>query len=109
MCREMQDTPTKSRHLLPSHRDVTRYLRWAHDTFPVTPLVNAQKLVEECRELAEDPGSSEEMADVMMVLLYQASIAGVDLREAFNQKLSRNLQREWKKNENGTYSHTGEG
>lgn len=94
--------------ILPRPATVKTYLEWAHKTFQhVDPSVNVLKLVEEVTELAEDPTNGEEMADVLMVLIYQASLAGVDLAAEFNKKLQTNLQRTWHQNADGTYSHDG--
>ena len=105
-CAEIQTTPTRSRHLLPEHRDVTAFLQWAHDTFAGTdPDVQARKVLEEAKELVEDWDSAEEMADVVMTVLYCASLNGVDLRAAFRAKLNKNLGRSWRRGEDGTYNH----
>lgn len=94
--------------VLPTSQKVQTYLEWAHKTFQHTnPSVNVQKLVEEVHELAEDPCNGEEMADVLMLLLHQSSLAGVDLAAEFNKKLQINLQRTWHQNADGTYSHDG--
>ena len=93
---------------LPAPYLVQTYLEWAHKTFQhVDPSVNVRKLVEEVTELEEDPTNGEEMADVLMVLIYQASLADVDLAAEFHKKLQTNLQRTWHKNDDGTYSHDG--
>ena len=101
----MTTKPSKVGYL-PSADDVERYLSWAHATFVgADPQINVLKLQDETDELVEDPRSADEMADVLMVLLFQASLTGVDLAGAFRAKLRRNLERKWGRNENGTYSH----
>lgn len=95
-----------SSRVVPSHRDVTRFLRFAHSTFvDVSPETQVLKVAEEVEELLDDPSDAEELADVLMTVLFLASVADVDLRSAFHAKVERNLRRKWSRGENGTWSH----
>ena len=95
--------------MLPDDAAVGRYISWAVENFPVTSKTNAIKLVEEAEELLESPNDAEEMADVLMVVCYQAHLAGVDLASAFENKLAKNRVRAWRRNKDGTYSGTSFG
>lgn len=88
---------------LPSNQLIAEYLDWATKNIPNTSKINTSKLLEEAYELANEPHDAEEMADVLMVLIYQIHLTKVDVVEAFRAKLTKNRARTWTRNGNGTW------
>lgn len=69
---------------------------WQRETFPSrTPASIAAHLLEEAGELAREPLSTEEMADVAMLLFALVRDTGADLAAALAEKLARNRLRDW--------------
>jgi len=71
---------------------------WSKETFPTaTPSSLLHHLVDEVIELCENPGSPEEMADVLILLIHLASLQGIDLELATQEKFKVNQKRKWNK------------
>ncbi len=64
------------------------------------------KLYGELGELANNPDSAGEIADVIILLLDHASRNNINAAHAVLTKLSINLDRSWAKNKMGVYQHT---
>lgn len=74
-------------------RDVAE---WAEQAFPgQTAKSKADHLVDEARELADDPSNGEEMADVFILLLHIAYMGDVDLMLEARKKMAKNRLRQW--------------
>ena len=85
-------------------------VEWARSTFGTKRTIEqffaaALKLVDEARELAGNPLSAEEMADVQIVLWHIAGDAGVDLLDAVEAKMRVIRSRDWAHVGNGVYQH----
>lgn len=80
---------------------------WAESTFPgQSTAAKAEHLVREAQELLKTPWDSEEMADVLLLLLHIANRAGVNLLEAARRKLEVNKKRKWgPPDDSGVYHH----
>lgn len=71
-------------------------VEWGAETFPVIePAALAKHLAREAAELAADPESTEEMADVLILLAQIAHHQGASLTEAVREKLAILRTREW--------------
>ena len=70
--------------------------------------VDLNKAKEEIQECIENP-TEEEFADILIAVLngYRKVYGtnGLLLEKAILRKVKKNLYRNWKQNENGTYSH----
>lgn len=95
--RENGVTDLRHRYALPSLDVLARQIRaWQAETFPrATPASVAAHLVREAAELAADPSSSEEIADVFHLLVAAASANGYDLASITSWKLAVNRRRTW--------------
>lgn len=88
-------------------------MAWSHQTFPeATALSALTKLKEEIQEIEDNLNNGvrdpEEYADAIMMLFDSAGRDGISarqIRDAFEIKFHKNINREWKHNGNGTYSH----
>lgn len=84
---------------------------WADSVFPDRTITNAiQKLVlEEIPEYLMDQTSGSELADIGILLFDIADMAGIDLGEAIEAKLSVNRARKWGiDNNTGLMRHVGD-
>lgn len=69
---------------------------WARATFPQATADSWSKhLLKEARELADEPTSGEEMADVFHLLVGLARVSGVDLVGEVARKFAINRARAW--------------
>lgn len=69
---------------------------WAATTFPhQTPASKVAHLTDEVKELADNPGDGEEMADCFILLLNLADMGGFDLLEEARKKMAKNKLRIW--------------
>jgi NTP pyrophosphatase (non-canonical NTP hydrolase) len=77
--------------------DVTRYVnRWADIQFPKrTPTGTLLKLYGEIGELAANPNSPHEAADIMILFLDYCKMNNIDLPRALLEKMEINEKREW--------------
>lgn len=74
---------------------VNEVVTWQRETFPQSTTESVlSHLREEIQELQDDR-SSEEAADVLLLLLAFADKEGFDLLEAAQQKMTINKQRQW--------------
>jgi hypothetical protein len=82
---------------------------WQTKTFgELPPEAYLPKLVEEVRELIDNPRSLDEAADILILLLGWASAAGYsidDLCKAAQRKHSINIKRTWTRSEDGSWRH----
>jgi len=98
--------------LLALQRDITA---WAIATFGDQPITaTVKKLRHEVDELLALPWSDlamnsdevrDELADVLFVLVQLAERTGVDLHAATLNKFTRNRDRRWERQPDGTYQH----
>lgn len=84
--------------------------QWSTATFgPRSPAGPAAHLVEEAGELAADPGSAEELADCLLLILDVARLNGLTPQELLDHaaaKLEINKGREWEEpDERGVIRH----
>ena len=69
---------------------------WGAETFPAsTDASKLKHLMKEVAELAANPSSAEEMADVVMLVSHLAYAHGIDLTAAIRYKLEICRQRTW--------------
>lgn len=86
---------------------------WSQQVFPeATALSSLLKCEEEIDEIKADircgEAFAEEYADAIMCLFDSAARQGMsvfDILEAYAYKIEKNKARNWKKNEDNTYSH----
>lgn len=93
----------------------TEFTAWSRTAFPEADWGNSlDKLSQEIDEVWEattsesDHGIALELADCLMCIFDSAARLGINsqmLTNAFAQKLEENKQRQWQRNEDGTYSH----
>lgn len=87
-----------------------RVVEWADSVFPDRVAQSALlKLFEETGELVKNPTSSNEYADICIMLFDLANMHGVDLAKAITDKLAVNRERNWGFTAVGTLQHTDEG
>lgn len=78
--------------------------QWAAETFPNRTLDSVtEHLAEEMHELAQEPSSAEELADVVMLIFELAEMYGIDMRRAIKTKLEVCKKAEWRDDGNGVY------
>jgi len=53
------------------------------------------KMYEEVSEIVDNPGSEEEIADVLIMLMDHASRHGINVGHAVMMKLCKNMERKW--------------
>lgn len=83
---------------------------WSTKQFPnATPQGLAEHLFSEAEELVNNPTDKEEMADIFMLLAHVVHKTGTDIIKAVEEKLEKNKQRKWgKENEKGFIEHIKE-
>lgn len=88
-------------------------MKWSLQTFPeatvLSSLVKAEIEIAEVKSDIENGiRRTEEYVDVLMCVLDSAGRAGITVEEilfGFREKLEKNMNRKWIKNEDNTYSH----
>jgi hypothetical protein len=81
---------------------------WADEVFPErTPEGTINKLIEELKELSDNPLDAWEMADVFILLLDLCDMLGFDLAKITAHKMNVNRNRRWHI-ENGVFKHVKE-
>lgn len=79
---------------------------WADRVFPTRhPSAALLKLFEECGEYIKDPTSGEELADIVIMAIDLANLAGIDLQNEVVRKHTKNESRQWRMDPLGTMSH----
>lgn len=79
---------------------------WVTFALPDATFVShTQKLRDELQEFEANPSSTDELADIGIVLLALMSRMGVDFDSALRQKMEVNRRRSWHRKGDGTYQH----
>lgn len=80
---------------------------WADTAFGQsrTPAAALLKLFEECGEYIKDPTNGEELADIVIMAIDLANLAGIDLQNEVVRKHTKNQSRRWAMDPLGTMSH----
>jgi len=92
--------------------DVKKFIKFCEDTFPMATLDGAFiKLEEELKEIKKAETAIEkrdEYVDCLMILFHAARKEGIHpefILKGFANKTEVNINRKWKYNGDGTYSH----
>lgn len=87
-------------------REITKdIVDWADEVFPErTPEGTVDKLVEELKELIENPMDGWEMADVLILIFDLCDMWGFDPAKLVKNKMRVNRKREWTL-EGGKFRH----
>lgn len=90
---------------------LSEVVAWQRTTFPVGTLAGAvEHLRREAEELAGNPTSESELADVQILLAQVAARQGVSLVDAVIRKMLVNRARQWQEpDEHGVVEHVREG
>lgn len=92
----------------PMHGFQAEQWDWVKRTFPDETADGAYRhFLEEAKELGDDVGDGEELADCFLLILCLASHAGIDLSAAARAKFDKCKSRKWVKTDTG-YRHVKE-